>query len=282
MHGMCVPTKEAVSMRNLKLMAISAVSIALVLASAPAAFAAPHGRQRVHPAPYRISRPSVVTDHVTMGVSFEATGVVVPAIAADDASTTVAIKVYGLPGRGLPKLVSTVPAALSAGVTTGTAYDASVTLPGAGPYELVAVVSVDGSVVARSTARPLLSTLPYRISKPHLASGRVVAGVSFDATGVVVPAIAGDDASTTVSVLVMRVGRRQHLTRIATVGAALTGSVGTGTGYDASVTLSTAGRYVFVAVVMRDGVVLGRSGQRPVRAVAASSANPSGSRMTGK
>lgn len=273
-------------MRNLKLMAISAVSVALVLASAPGALAAPRGRQHVRPAPYRVSEPGVVTGHVTMGVSFEATGVVVPAIAADDTSTTVAIQVYGLPARGLPKLVSTVPAVLSAAVTTGTVYDASVILPEAGPYELVAAVSYEGSVVARSAARPMVAVLPYKVSAPRVVTPRVAMGISFDATGVVVPAIAAEDTSTTVSVLVYQRRRANDLTLVDTFDAALTGDVvvgtGTGTGYDASVTLSSAGRYVLVAVVMNDGVLLGRSGQRPVRAVSASSGTRSGSRMGGK
>jgi hypothetical protein len=274
-----VPAKEAVSMRTCKLMAISVVSIALLLASVPAAFAAPHVRH--HPAPYRVSKPSVPAEHVTMGLSFETTGVLVPAIAADDTSTTVAIEVYGRTSHGRSILVATVPAALSASADTGTVYDAIVTLPAAGPYGLVAAVSLSGSVVARSAARPVFAMLPYRVSTPRLASGRVVAGTSFDATGVVVPSIAADDASTTVSILVMRVGRRGRLTQVDSVAAALTGPVGDGTGYDASITLSSAGRYVLVAVVMQDGVVVGRSGQRPVRVSASAPVTPASARMRG-
>jgi hypothetical protein len=44
--------------------------------------------------------------------------------------------------------------------------------------------------------------------------------------------------------------------------------VGDGTGYSPMLTLPSAGRYVLVAVVMRDDVVLGRSLRHPVAAVA--------------
>jgi hypothetical protein len=158
-----------------------------------------------------------------------------------------------------------VPAALSASADTGTVYAASLSLPAAGEYQLVAAVSLDGIVIARSAPRPVRAVLPYRVSRPCVASHKVTTGVSFDATGVVTPAIAADDASTTVVVRVLHVGRRGRLKEVALVDAVLTGAVGDGTGYSAAITLPAKGKYVLVARVMRDSVVLGRSGQRAVK-----------------
>jgi hypothetical protein len=251
-------------MRRARFVAIAAVSIALVFSSVPLAFAGRHGGFRGHPVPYRISKPSVATNHVVMGVSFDATGLIVPGIAADDTSTSVAVEVYSIGKHGRPALVTAAPAALSAAADTRTVYAASLTMPQAGPYLLVAAVSRDGVVVARSAARPVFAALPYEVSRPRMVSPQGVAGVSFDATGVVVPGIAADEASTTVSVLVLQRGRRHSVTQVASFDATLT-AVDAGTGYAASVTLPTSGKYVLVAVVMRDGVVLGRSGERPLK-----------------
>jgi hypothetical protein len=253
-------------MRKTKFAAIAVVAIALVFSSVPMAFAQHGDGHRGRSAPYRVSRPHLADERVTMGVSFDATGVLTPAIAADDASTTVALEVYGPAGHGRPALLESVPAALSASPDTGTVYAATLTLSDPGRYLVVAAVSRDGSVIARSKSSEVRIVLPYRLSKPRVVSSRVLTGTSFDATGVVVPAIAADDASTTVSVLVFQTGRRHSRAQVAEVAATLTGAVGGGTGYSASLTLPTAGEYVLVAVVMRDGVVLGRSPEREVRA----------------
>ena len=145
-------------------------------------------------------------------------------------------------------------------------YDAAVTLTGEGQFMLSAIVVRDDTVLARSTGRPVRAVLPYRISKPRVESRVATAGVSFDATGVVVPGIATDDPDTTVSVIAYKVGRRGKLTKVDSFEAVNTGLVGEGSGYSASVTLPSAGRYVLVAVVMRDGTILGHSTHRPMRA----------------
>ena len=265
-------------MRRLKFVAIAAVSIALVFSSVPAALAGGRGGMQGGShravAPYRVSRPSVGSPTVVMGVSFDATGFLVPAIAADDTSTTVSILVFDASGRHRPTLLDSVPAALAASLDTGTAYAATMVIPSVGNYLLVAAVSRDGAIIARSKPREIRVVLPYRVTKPRVAAHKVATGVSFDATGEVIPAIAGDDASTTVSVQVMSVGRRHRLTQVAAFDAVLTGPVGDGTGYAAAVTLPTAGKYVLVAVVLRDGVVLGRSGQRPLKAFDAPPVDP--------
>lgn len=254
-------------MRKLRWVTIVGVTVALVMASVPGAFAFGRGFGSRR-APFRVSKPRLVADRVVMGVSFEATGLILPAIAPDDSSTTVAVEVYG-PGthRGL-QVLDAVPAALSAAADTGTVYDATLTLPDAGEFLLVAAVSRDGSVIARSAPRPVRVVLPYRVSKPRVLSHKVDTGSAFEASGVVLPAIAGDDASTTVSVLVLQKGkgRRHPIVQVASFDAVLTGAVGDGTGYSAMVTLPTAGKYILVAVVTRDGVVLGRSRQAEVRA----------------
>lgn len=252
-------------MRRLKVVAIAAVAVALVFSSVPIASAGMFGRMRGHGAPYRITRPSVASAKVVMGTSFDATGALVPAIAADDASTTVAIEVYGKPVRGHRGPLMSVPAALAASPDTGTTYAATLTLADAGEYQLVAAVSLDGTVIARSKPREIRVVLPYKVTKPRLVSPKVTAGESFDATGVVVPAIAADDASTTVAIRVLKVGRHGRLTAVDSVDAVLTGDVDSGTGYSASLTLADTGKYVLVAVVLRDGVVLGRSAARPVK-----------------
>lgn len=253
-------------MRRIRLVVVATVAAALVFSSVPLAMAGGRGHMRGHRAAYRITKPAVVDTKVVMGVSFDATGVVGPSIAADDASTTVAIEVYGVPVRGHKRPLLTVPAALSSSADIGTLYAATLSLPAAGAYQLVAAVSLGGTVIARSAPRPMLAVLPYRVSKPGVESRKVVTGASFDATGVISPAIAADDASTTVAIRIARVGRHGRLKEPTIVEAVLTGPVGDGTGYSASITLPAKGRYVLVALVVRDGVVLGRSGQREMKA----------------
>jgi hypothetical protein len=257
-------------MRRLKSVAVATVAIALVFSSVPLAFAGMHGghgegRHGRQAAPFSVTRPAVVSEKVVMGTSFDATGLVLPAIAADDTSTTVALQVYGRGDHGRPALIDSISAALSAATDTGTVYSAAVTLPDAGEYTLVAAVSQNGVVVAQSRGREIDVVLPYAVSRPRVVTPKVVTGTAFDATGVVVPSIAADDASTTVSVLVMQVGRHHRQTQVASIDAALS-VADTGTAYTASITLPTAGKYVLVAVVMRDGVVLGRSRGREMRA----------------
>jgi hypothetical protein len=246
--------------------AVAAVAIALVFASVPGAFAFNRG-SGARRAPYRVSKPTLASERVVMGVPFETTGSILPAIAADDASTTVAIEVYG-PGkhRGL-QVLDVVPATLAASPDTGTVYDATLTLPNPGEFLLVAAVSRDGSVIARSAPRPVRVVLPYKVSKPRVVSHKVDTGASFETSGVVFPAIAGDDTSTTVTILVLQrgTGRRHALAQVASFDAVLTGPVGDGTGFSATVTLPTAGKYILVTVVMRDGAVLGRSSQTEMK-----------------
>lgn len=255
-------------MRNRKYVAIAVLSIALVFGSLVPALGGVHASA----APFKATKPRVSAAKVVMGVSFDATGFVTPAIAADDASTTVAVRAYNVSAHGRRKFVGSFSATLAALDDTHTAYDAVVALPKAGAYVLVAVVWRDGSPVARSAARPVLVVLPYKVTKPRLLSPKVAEGVSFEATGVVAPSIAADDASTTVSVVVYRLGKRNVAKRIDVVDAVLTGDAGSGTGYSAELTLAKAGKYVLVSVVRRDGVVLGRSTKRPVKVVKDASA----------
>jgi hypothetical protein len=249
-------------MRRLGYVAIAVLGIALLVPSADVALAA----RRPLAMPCRVSAPRVASPKVVVGAAFDATGVVVPAIAADDASTTVSVIAYRVGKRARLTRVGVFEAALTGPAGAGTGYAASLTLPGAGPYALVAVVVRDGVVLGRSTRRPVQAVLPYKVSPVRVARPKVAAGVAFDATGAVMPAIADDDASTTVSVVVYRVGRGNRLVQVGAFDAALTGSVGAGTGYAASVTLPSAGSYVLVAVVSRDGIVLGRSAPRPIKA----------------
>lgn len=228
--------------------------------------------------PYRVSKPRVNSVKVVMGVSFEATGVIVPAIAVDDVSTTVAVSIYRLPKRGHAILVDSADAVLSSVSEGATAYSASITLPESGDYALVAAASRDGVAVARSSARRVFAALPYEVSRPRTDLHKVTAGTAFDATGVVVPGIAADDASTTVEVRVFKVGRHGRLALVDTVVAVLTGPVDEGTGYSASITLAERGQYVLVAVVVNDGVVLGRSGGRELHALRAEVSESSRSR----
>jgi hypothetical protein len=261
-------------MRRLRFVAIGALSIAIVFAAAPAAFAGHRGRDHRPRAPYRISSPSVADERVAMGASFDVTGTIVPAIAPDDTSTTVSIEVFGPSVGRDPKPLLTVPTVLAASPDTGTVYAATLTLADPGHYLLVAVVSKDGAVVARSKASEITVLLPYTVSKPRIGSKWFLTGAAFDATGSVVPAIAADDASTTVEVRVFQLGRRQRPVLVSSAPAVLTGPVGEGTGYTASITLPTSGHYVLVAVVLRDGVVLGRSRGREVRALDAAPTPP--------
>jgi hypothetical protein len=219
--------------------------------------------------PHAVTKPALASDKVTMGVSFDATGVVTPAIAVDDASTTVSVEVFSLPKRGRPVLVSTVPAVLTPTTdAAGSVYDASIVLPQAGPYALVAIVQNGGVTLGQSKARLVSALLPYVVTKPSVLSQRVNAGDSFDATGVVTPAIAADDTSTTIDVLVYHVGRRGRLTLVSTVAGTFTGPDGDGTDYSATISLANPGRYVLVALVSSDGPVVGRSCGRTVVAAA--------------
>jgi hypothetical protein len=215
--------------------------------------------------PYRIGKARLASPKVTMGVSFEASGVIMPAIALDDVATTVAVSIYRLRKKGAPVLVGSADAALSSVSETVTAYTASITLPESGDYALVAVVSRDGLVLARSTARRVCAALAYKVARPRLERRRVTAGAAFDATGVVVPGIAADDLSTTVEVRVYKLGRHGRRALVDTVGATLTGPAGEGTAYSASVTIAERGTYVLVAVVVRGGVAYGRSSGRELR-----------------
>lgn len=257
-------------MRVGKLALSVALATALVLGSVPAALAggssSSHSKHSSHSVPaihYRITKPKVAAPKVTVGVSFDATGVVLPTIAADDTSTTVSVAVYRLQGYHRSAPVLTMPATLSSAVGTGTAYAATLSVADAGSYALVAIVTRDGRVVAKSEARPIAAVLPYRVTAPH-AAARPVAGVAFEASGSVCPTIAADDTSTTVSLLAYQRGRHGKLTQVGSFDTTL--AVATrGTAYVASVTLAKAGSYTLVAVVQRDGQVLGRSGAREVR-----------------
>ncbi len=247
----------------------------LVLSSATVAFAFgrgggpgtsrghDRGRGRIT-APYKVTKPSVPGERVTMGVSFETTGLVTPAIAADDASTTVSIHVFGAGRRMRPELLQTVAASLSPSAdASSTIYEASITLPSAGEYFLVAVVSKDGAMVSRSALRPVRAVFPYRISRLSVASSKVATDTSFDATMVVTPAIPGD-SSAVVTVYAYRCGWRGGASEVASVTAIATGPLGDGTGYTATFSFATPGRYRLVAVLTQDGVVVGKSRPREV------------------
>jgi hypothetical protein len=108
----------------------------------------------------------------------------------------------------------------------------------------------------------MTALLPYVVTKPRVAKTVVHTGIAFDTSGSVVPTIAVEDTATTVAVRVFKIGARGRLSQTASVLATLTGPVGAGTGYDASVTFSKPGAYALQAVVLRDGVVLGRSDLR--------------------
>jgi hypothetical protein len=261
-------------MRVSRTVLIASLAFALALASATVAFGygfrpgaggyGGPGRGRIV-APYKVTKPSVPAEHVVMSVSFETTGLVKPPIAADDASTTVAIQVYGFGQRMRPVLLQTVPAALSPSPdTSATVYEAPITLPKAGAYFMVAVVSKDGVMVSRSARRPVFAMLPYKISKIRVASSRVATDTSFDATMVVTPAIPGD-SSAIVTVHAYRCGARGRASEVASVTAAPTGPVGAGTGYLATFSFSTPGKYTLVAVLTQGGVVVGKSQAREVR-----------------
>lgn len=257
-------------MRVGKLALSVALATALVFGSVPAALAggssSSHSRHSSHSVPvirYRITKPKVAQPKVTAGVPFDATGVVLPTIAADDTSTAVSIAVYRLQGYHRSTPVLTVPATLSSAPGTGTAYAATLNVADAGAYGIVAIVTKDGRVVATSEARPVIAALPYKVTAPHAAT-RPVVGVAFEASGSVCPTIAADDTSTTVSVLAYQRGRHGKLTQVGSFDTTLSAAT-PGTAYVASVTLPAAGSYTLVAVVQRDGQVLGRSSAREVR-----------------
>ena len=259
-------------MRVSRTVLAGALAVSLVLSSATVAVAMGRGPGPVQPpgrgrivAPYNVTKPSVPREHVTMGVSFETTGLVMPAIAGDDASTTVSIQVFG-PGRRMrPTLLQTVAAWLSPSAdASATIYHASITLPAAGGYSLVAVVSKDGVVVSRSALRPVCAVLPYEISKLSIASSRVAIDTSFDATMVVTPAIPADSCAV-VTVYAYRYGAHGRASEVASVTAVPTGAVGAGTGYTATFSFSTPGTYTLVAVLTRGSVVVGKSCGREVR-----------------
>ena len=261
-------------MRVSRTVLAGALAVSLVLSSATVAFAmgrggsqggvADRGRGRIV-VPYKVTKPSVPGDRVAMGVSFEATGLVLPSIAADDASTTVVVRVYGFGKRMRPMPLQTVAASLSPSAdSSSTTYDASITLPKAGSYYLVAVVSKDGVAVSRSALRPVFAVLPYKISRLSVVSSRVATDTSFDATMVVTPVIAGD-SSAVVTVHAYRYDKRGRASEVASTTAAQTGPVGEGTGYSATFSFSTPGKYVLIAVLTRDGVVVGKSCGREIR-----------------
>ncbi len=253
------------------------VVVAFLTALAPVAVAQGDSRgerpdrrgrcDRIRPL-YRVTKPHVVRPVVVAGATFEASGSVMPTITAGDTSTTVAILVLKGGKHARPAVVSTVPATLTEGARRGTGYTASLSLPGEGRWALVAVVLKDGVIVGRSEPRDMKARLPYRLTKPRVARSSVVASTTFEASGSVVPTIpAGDGA--TVAILVMKPGRCSRASVVATVPATLTENACRGTGYQASLSLPTTGRWTLVAVVMKDGTILGRSEPRMIKARAA-------------
>jgi hypothetical protein len=214
--------------------------------------------------PYRVTGPRVASRVVHVGDSFEASGSVIPTIAPDDVATTVALEVLRL-GDGRPYKVATVPATLTGPVGKGTGYSAMLSLPKPGEYALVAVVMRDGNVVGRSDRRPILAVLPYRVSKPRVASSVVATGTDFDATGSVVPTITPED-NASVFIQVFRMRPRGARSLVSTVTASFTGPVGKGTGYSATLSLPSTGSYVLVAVVYKGDTLVGRSEGRPMLA----------------
>lgn len=266
-------------MRVRRGVAIAVIAVALVVSSVPVAFA--HGRGdgwawgRKHlNGPYRVSSPSVPGHRVTMGVAFESTGVVLPAFAADDASTTVAVQVYGSVDHERRVLLDTLPASLTTSPdASGTTYSVMITLPAAGEYSLVAVVSYEGTAVSASRARELKAVLPFRISKPS-AARKVGVGESFDASVTITPVVPSDDPAVVVTFHVYQAGRHGRLSEVASVTAAPTGPVAEGTGYSVTLSLPSEGRYVLVAVLTKGGVVVGKSCGREVRVVAPPVAAP--------
>jgi len=245
----------------------SALAVALVFATAPMTMATPPTGTVPPVAMYRVSVPHVAREIVKTGVPFEATGSVVPTIAPDDTSTTVAVQVFKGAMDSRASQVATVAAALTGAVGNGTGYDATITFDHAGAYVLRAIVLKNGAVVGRSPMRVMSAVLPYQVRGPFVARSVVRAGVQFDATGSVLPTIDGSDPTLAVTVRVFSIGNRGALSQVATVAATLTGPVGNGTGYAASLSLPKAGAYVLDAVLTDGGAVAGRSGYRPMTAL---------------
>lgn len=242
-------------MRKARAVLAMALAMALVLAVSPVAVAsATTGRPAPVVFPYRVSQPHVVRPAVVAGTAFDVTGSVCPTITAGD-TTTIVLKMFKLPSCSQS---TTVAATFTGPVGKGTGWTASVTLPTAGAYQIVALALKDGVLVGKSQPLCMIATFPYRVTRPHVANTVVHVGDAFDATGSVCPTIAPDDPSTTVALKVIRRGDcRPH--EVASVPATLTGPVGKGTGYKATLSFSAPGEYALVAVVLRNGMELGRS-----------------------
>ncbi len=211
--------------------------------------------------PYALGSPRVASVRVPIGQSFDATGAILPALAPGDTSSAVTLQLYKIGVKGGASLVATIDASIA---DTGDAYSATLSLPSGGAYELIAVLTSSGTTVGRSGVRTLVATPLYKVSAPRVARAAVTVGSAFDATGVVSPAIADDDTATVVSVHLYRVGAKGGRVLVSGVAAALTGPVAAGVGYDASLTVTRAGHYALIAVVTRDGVVLGASAMRSI------------------
>ena len=255
--------------RTARSVLLGALAVALVLSTAPMAMAvAPRaGTGPAATAVYRVSALHVSHDMVKTGVPFEATGSVVPTIAPGDTSTTVAVQVFKGAISARPSQVTTAAAALTGPVGSGTGFDATIVFDRPGVYLLRAVVLHNGVIVGRSPVRPMTALLPYRVTGPRVARSVVRAGVQFEASGSVVPTIDLSDVSIAVAVRVFSVGKRGALSQVATVPGTLTGPVGNGTGYAASVALPKAGAYVLDTIVTDGGVIAGRSGLRAMTAL---------------
>jgi hypothetical protein len=248
------------------------IAAALVLATAAPAMARPsaasHRHGRGHGSDvslaFTVSKPAVAGRTVTVGVPFDASGTVSPAIAAGDTSTSVIVQVFGPCRRGRASLVATVPAVLSGPDANGnTVYDASVAIASEGEYSLVTVAVQNDVVVGRSKAREVRAVLPYTVSRPRVEKKAVVQGMPFDATGTISPGIPVGDPSFAVAILVFQEGKHGAGSQVATVDGSFTGPDADGnTGYTASVTLPSAGEYQLVAVVTQNGAIVGRSGAR--------------------
>lgn len=220
--------------------------------------------------PYTVSKPHVASMFAVQGIQFDATGSIAPAIPGADPSYALALQVLSR-GRHGASQVATADATFTGLDADGnTGYTASLSLPSAGSYSIVAVLTHDGVVVGRSKAREMVAKLPYVVSRPRVASFLQTAGTPFDATGTVKPALAPDDTSTTVAIQVFKLGRHARPSRVATVDGGFTGLDADGnTSYSASITIADAGRYALVTVVSRDGIVIGRSCARYVAVQAA-------------
>jgi len=107
--------------------------------------------------PYVVTTPRVKRPVVPVGVAFDASGSVVPTIAPDDTTTTVAVRVFAIGRHGKMALVTSVAATLTGPAGKGTGYDASITFPKPGSYALQAIVLCGGEVLGRSELRLMLA-----------------------------------------------------------------------------------------------------------------------------